>query len=147
MLTLIRGLPGSGKTTYAKQHYPEDRHYETDMYFTNANGKYEFDQTKLGKAHNWCIFKTSCCLWRGDNVVVSNTFSREWEMMPYLLKAREHKHTIKLIELQRQFESIHEIPKYTFDAMKQRWERFVDMRTIWAWHLNDEISLELEINY
>lgn len=46
-LTLIRGLPGSGKTTLAKQLGV--LHVEADMYFMR-DGRYQFED---GKAPSW----------------------------------------------------------------------------------------------
>lgn len=40
---ILRGLPGSGKSTYAKKLAEEGwLHFENDMYFMK-NGKYVFD--------------------------------------------------------------------------------------------------------
>ena len=39
-LIIIRGLPGSGKSTFAKSL--NCTHFETDMYFTDSEGNYNF---------------------------------------------------------------------------------------------------------
>lgn len=31
-LVLVRGLPGSGKTTYVRNYYPNYTHFEADLY-------------------------------------------------------------------------------------------------------------------
>ncbi len=50
-LYLLRGIPGAGKSTLAKQL--GDAHFEADSYFM-IDGEYQFDPTKLRKAHEWC---------------------------------------------------------------------------------------------
>ncbi|BBI63405.1 hypothetical protein HSBAA_47110 [Vreelandella sulfidaeris] len=45
-LFIIRGIPGSGKSTTALRMLNEnivDIHVETDMYFTDEDGNYHYD--------------------------------------------------------------------------------------------------------
>jgi len=60
-LILVRGVSGSGKTTYAKKLINDDpslSHYEADMFFY-TNGSYNFNPFKLKDAHAWCKINTS----------------------------------------------------------------------------------------
>ncbi len=87
MLYLIRGWPGSGKTTLAKELLAEgkaDVHYEADMYFEGSTLGYVFDPKLLPQAHAWCLRKTKEALDLGKNVVVSNTFIKVWELKKYI---------------------------------------------------------------
>lgn len=53
-LMLIRGLPGSAKSTLAKSFVIyQYQHIEADMYFMK-NGEYVFDVNVLHRAHKWC---------------------------------------------------------------------------------------------
>ena len=53
-LILLRGLPGSGKSTFAKSISNESTgHIESDMFFVK-DGEYKFDGSKIKDAHNWC---------------------------------------------------------------------------------------------
>ncbi len=52
-LYIVRGIPGSGKSTFAKTL--GGQHYEADMFFIDENGVYNFDFTKIKDAHQWCI--------------------------------------------------------------------------------------------
>jgi predicted kinase len=45
--TIIRGLPGSGKTTYAKKYFPNSLIIEGDQLHANPDGTYEFDGTRV----------------------------------------------------------------------------------------------------
>jgi adenylate kinase family enzyme len=73
-LILLRGLPGSGKSTFAKQIC--NQHIEADMFFIQ-DGEYKFDASKLKEAHAWCKDKTEAWMQKGYNVCVSNTFTQE----------------------------------------------------------------------
>ena len=52
VLYIVRGIPGSGKSTFAKTL--GGQHYEADMYFIDEEGNYKFDGTKIKDAHKWC---------------------------------------------------------------------------------------------
>jgi len=85
-LILIRGISGSGKTTYAKRLMREDpslSHHEADMFFYH-NGEYQFNPKELKNAHEWCKAKTEEDLRNGKSVIVSNTFTQKWEIEPYI---------------------------------------------------------------
>ena len=54
ILTLVRGLPGSGKSTFANTITNEFSVCEADKFFYDKEGNYNFDATKLSQAHKWC---------------------------------------------------------------------------------------------
>jgi len=88
-LILLRGLPGSGKSTVAKL-FDKALHFEADMYFLDADGNYQFDASKIKNAHNWCRHSVMDAMKEGHPiVVVSNTFTQEWEMEVYYLLAED----------------------------------------------------------
>jgi len=77
-LFLLRGLPGAGKSTLAKTI--GGKHFEADMYFIK-DGEYKFEADKLKMAHNWCAIQTQIAMVDDEPIViVSNTFTQEWEM-------------------------------------------------------------------
>lgn len=121
-LILVRGLPGSGKTTYAKS--TGLRHYETDMYFTDPNGAYSFDRAKAAEAHSWCQYLTRESLEAGESVVVSNTFTTYEEMEPYFRIARECWANIEVVTMRGEYESIHAVPPTVMDLMRSRWQEY-----------------------
>ena len=89
-LVLIRGIPGSGKSTMASVLVMIGyEHFEADMYF-EVDGVYKYDSSRIREAHAWCQLMTQQALRRGSNVVVSNTFTQVREMAPYLeMKTRK----------------------------------------------------------
>ena len=125
-LILVRGLPGSGKSTIAKQLAESHSvwHLEADQYFM-VDGKYKFDVYKLRQAHEWCQESTRLKLegikmGLGDTVVVSNTFTTIKELRPYFDIAREFGIVPNVILAQGNFGSIHDVPEETMTRMRDR---------------------------
>ena len=130
-VVLVRGLPGSGKSTYAQSErfkgvheFSPYRHYESDMYWIGSDGVYRFVLSDLRYAHEWCLDMTTTALEEGYSVVVSNTFTTLQEMQPYLDLAEDYGIVPDVIHCCGQFNSVHGIPKETFDLMAGRWEPF-----------------------
>ena len=83
MLYLVRGIPGSGKSTFAKNLVDEKDycHKEADMFFVDRDGNYNFEPSKIKDAHQWCQEEMDFLMGLGHSpVVVSNTFTQEWEL-------------------------------------------------------------------
>jgi len=123
-LILLRGLPGSGKSTFAKLVC--NQHVEADMFFMQ-DGEYKFDASKLRQAHTWCQEKTETWMKMRYNVVVSNTFTQEWEMEVYYKLAEQYGYRVHSIIMEnRHGESentnIHNVPKEKIDNMRERFQ-------------------------
>jgi adenylylsulfate kinase-like enzyme len=135
MLIIIRGLPGSGKSTLAGMmsyhlNVKDGKNcqvFEADQYFTDANGNYHFDGTKLREAHDSCKERTRAWLTqRGYNVaIVSNTFTQRWEYQPYLDMAKKLDVPVQVIEVHGNFGNIHGVPPEKIESMRKRWEPHV----------------------
>lgn len=124
-LILIRGLPGSGKSTLAKKFTKLNYvWFETDMYFLSETGNYVFVKNKLPQAHAWCQWEAETSLEAGCKVVVSNTFSRIWEMQPYIDMAAKWGAKLTVITCEGDWGNIHNVPEETIKAMRSRWEPY-----------------------
>lgn len=127
MLYIIRGLPGSGKTTVAGK-LALDRHYEADQYF-EADGEYQFDPTKLAAAHKWCQDSVREALEDGFTVSVANTFTRISEIRPYVELAEYLGVDVVIITCTAEYGSVHGVPEHTMERMR---ERFATQQEIFA---------------
>jgi predicted kinase len=122
-LILLRGLPGSGKSTVAEM-FPKAVHYEADMYFM-VNGEYKFDVTKLKNAHAWCQDMVYMDMLKDvPTIVVSNTFTQEWEMEAYYKLAKDYGYTVfsLIVENRHGGRNIHGVPDDKLEIMKNRFE-------------------------
>lgn len=124
-LVIVRGLPGSGKSTKAKEIL-RDRidfsHLETDMWFTSPEGEYHYDPSCIKVAHEWCKREAKLCLRAGLSVVISNTFSQYWEMIPYLKLAHKYGARVRVITCTGNYPNIHRVPEDVIQKMRDRWE-------------------------
>lgn len=127
-LYLLRGLPGAGKSTLAKKL--GDAHFEADMYFTNENGQYIFNGADIKKAHEWCQNEVQLAMilnhtsGLNENIVVSNTFTQEWEMEPYYKLAETYGYRVfsLIVENRHGGENLHNVPEDKIKAMRERFE-------------------------
>lgn len=125
MLYLVRGLPGSGKSTFAetlKNALEVLDYYEADDCFYQGD-VYTFDPSKVHRAHEYCQGITERCMKQGDrNVIVSNTFTTEKELKPYLAMAEEYGYdvTTLIVEGRHGNPSIHGVPEETMTKMRNR---------------------------
>jgi predicted kinase len=123
-LVLIRGLPGSGKTTYAKNYFNGHIHLEADMYFIESDGFYNWTAERLGKAHSWCFETTKIMLNNGYDVVVSNTFSTLKELNPYIELASSTDTPYAVFKMTKEYGSVHNVPQVVIEKMRFRFEDY-----------------------
>lgn len=125
---VIRGLPGSGKTSIAKKlvaQLSDARVVEADEYFYQQDGSYQFDASKLKLAHEWCFDQFKKIV--DDvysNVIVSNTSTMCWEFERYKKYAEENSYMVHVLicENYHNGENVHNVPSDKINQMKNRFE-------------------------
>ena len=124
ILTLVRGIPGSGKTTFAETMaaLSDAKVFSADMYFEDNEGNYNFDANQLGAAHKWCEDNVDNLMSFGRNVFVANTFTREREMKKYYELATKHGYKVFSIIVENRHGNIniHKVPAETLIKMRER---------------------------
>lgn len=90
-VVIMRGIPGSGKSTYVARNFPLATVCSADHFFLDKEGNYKFDPKRIGEAHLSCQKKFArnlmlgYCLDDEDKVlVVDNTNTSLWEMAFYI---------------------------------------------------------------
>ena len=129
-LILLRGIPGSGKTTLAKillqiRGTDEPEVLSADDFFEDENGEYHFDSLKIKEAHNHCQFRCSERMRQQKaKIIVANTFTQEWEMEIYFEMAKRYNYRVHtlIVENRHGSENIHGVPIEKITQMKKRFE-------------------------
>lgn len=120
-LVLLRGLPGSGKSTLGAVIAGKEP-LSADDYFM-VNGEYKFDPSKLRQAHEQCALR--CEMNMKNNVpkiVVTNTFTEEWEMKRYFELAEQYSYRIHCLVVERRHNgaNVHNVPEDKIEIMAKR---------------------------
>lgn len=120
-LYIIRGLPGSGKTTLA--HKLASVVCEADDYFMDADGAYNFVPENLQKAHDACYNRCLSCMREEIALIaVSNTFTRKWEYKRYIELAKKYGYCVSVIICTSHFNNVHGVSDDTIEKMRERFE-------------------------
>ncbi|KAI5099205.1 NEDD4-binding protein 2-like 2 [Silurus meridionalis] len=101
VLILMRGVPGSGKTTLARQissSGPSGLILSTDDYFYQKDS-YHFEPALLSTAHTWNQNRAKkAMLDEYTPVIIDNTNIQAWEMKPYVAAALEMGYRVDFVE-------------------------------------------------
>ncbi|XP_067451272.1 NEDD4-binding protein 2-like 2 [Thunnus thynnus] len=101
VLILMRGLPGSGKSTMARELLstgPSGLILSTDDYFAHKDG-YHYEPGLLGEAHEWNQRRAKDAMHDGRTpVIIDNTNIQAWEMKPYIKLALERGYRVDFCE-------------------------------------------------
>lgn len=116
-LTIVRGVPGSGKSTFAARAFPGVFRVENDMFHVRG-GEYRFDGGRQKEAVSWCMRACEDALGNGMDVVVSNTFTKRKYVAAYAALAARHGAEMSVYRMAGSFENEHSVPDAVLESMK-----------------------------
>lgn len=119
---IIRGVPGTGKTTLAEKLVDPEYVCEANNYFTDEHGNYKFDPKKVTESHEYCKATFRVLIRTGADIAVSNTATRHWEYEYYVALAKKHGYDVQVIDLYENFGNIHNVPEEKIVKMEDRFE-------------------------
>ena len=123
-LYIVRGVPGSGKSTFAQSL--DCPVFEADQYFIDSEtGEYKFDGSKIKLAHNWCKLRVEQSMEDDfQKIAVSNTFTQEWEMDAYYELAKQYGYRVFSLIVENRHGGVNEhgVPEDKLEIMKNRFE-------------------------
>jgi hypothetical protein len=99
------------------------------MYFFEGN-EYKFNPLKLKQSHAWCQDQVRISMKNSDRTIgdlriaVSNTFTQEWEMEPYVEMAKEYGFKVFTLIVENRHGGVnqHNVPEDKIELMKNRFE-------------------------
>jgi predicted kinase len=122
ILIIVRGISGSGKSTFAKFLATPDFICTADDYLME-NGKYVWSPEKLGIAHKKCQSKCENLMrLRFPRVVIANTSTTERELRPYYDLAKKYNYKVfsVIVENRHGGKDEHNVPEETIQKMLER---------------------------
>ena len=102
-LYIVRGLPGSGKSQFARKLVSKSEFvFEANKYMLDENGNYKYQASKLAFCHNKCFDNVKYAMIYGvDKIVVANTFIRKNDYNRYINLANKFQYDVRIITCKR----------------------------------------------
>lgn len=103
---IMRGVPGSGKSTWCRTNLVAPIVFSADDHFTSEDGVYRFDPAKLSEAHGNCLL--SFVSWLEHKAkynhvnglcVIDNTNIRAVEIAPYYQLALAYGCDVEIVQI------------------------------------------------
>lgn len=136
-VTIVRGIPGSGKTTLALSTHIAA--FAADDFFMNGT-EYKFDGKMMKHAHAYCISGAALELYHGRSVIIHNTFSQDWELDEVRFLVEKFQCPLLIVTLNTQFESVHNVPAYKIAAMSNRFASSKQLTIPSTYYIEHEVE-------
>ncbi|KAG7156918.1 NEDD4-binding protein 2-like 1-like [Homarus americanus] len=141
VMILMRGLPGSGKTTLAKEIKGRTGVIlSTDDFFCDKRGKYNYDPSRINEAHQWNKHRALQKLQDGKTpIIIDNTNLQMWEMKPYVKLGLQYGYEVDILDAETPWKlnakelarkNIHGVPKGKITEMKGRYDKDIKIEHI-----------------
>jgi predicted kinase len=123
----MRGIPGSGKSTWLKANRPNALICSADNFFM-VDGIYRYDAALIGSAHNMCLREFVRAVEQElPDIAVDNTNVRVYEIAPYYRVAQALEYKVEIVWMQCMAtdgidRNIHAVPQATIWNMANSFE-------------------------
>jgi hypothetical protein len=119
-LLIVRGLPGSGKSTYIKNNYHGIFTMETDMFNCNC-GQYNWTLERSNNAINLIenIFRDVITRPNHPDICLTGVFGRPKTFIYYIANALQMQYQVYIKTITTQYQNIHNVPLDTLAKFKQ----------------------------
>ena len=103
VITIMRGIPGSRKSTWVKENLPKAVVVSADSYFM-VDGRYQYDASKIAQAHAHCL-RGFAMMVAGPpqslphDLVVDNTNITVAELAPYVALGKAWGHEVRIVQM------------------------------------------------
>jgi len=126
-LLLLRGLPGSGKSSLAEILSEKGKHpqYSIDDYFINSRGEYVFEFDKNHLAYKECQKKVEESMnSEAPFIIVHNVFSMEWEWEPYFKLASKYSYRVHVVCVENHHggKNVHDVSQEQLEKMAAKFK-------------------------
>ena len=152
VLFLIRGLPGSGKSSIVKllkeKYTGKSVVCSSDDFWIQEDGSYKWCKEKLSEAHEWCQAKARDACKANTPVVIidkTNVKRSEWDF--FVEVANLNSYTVVLVspktpwcldavELAKR--NVHSVPVEAVEVKKKDFVNAYVCPLYWGWFLNEQ---------
>ncbi len=131
VMFILRGLPGSGKSTKAKQLAGDNGVILSTDDFFMINGEYQYDPAMIGEAHFWNETRAQNAIENEVSpIVIDNTNVEAWQPKKYVEMALAAGYDIKVEQADTPWafnaeelakRNTHEVPQANIEEMLSKW--------------------------
>lgn len=123
ILRLMRGAPGSSKSTSAKRMFPGTLLLENDM-FLISDDQYKWSKERVRVGIDLCIKMTEMALKNGSDVVVANTFTKKRFIDSYKKLADKYGAKFEVYRCTGNFKNVHGLNDAMVESFKNAMEDY-----------------------
>lgn len=135
-VVILRGVPGSGKSTVAKflletSVAKTKLDCVTDDYFTDEDGNYNFDPSKIGEAHAWNFERFKKAVDDGVEYIIqsnTNVIYDHFKDYKEYAEANGYRVMIMVIENYHGNSNSHSVPTEVVDRMESTLKQNIKLK-------------------